>query len=571
VSCIPDDDIHAFSSQFDERIWNRVAVPKYGFPKLKKPMQCLSARCFHAGFPGSLAEAAKIISPYQKGKSVKYLFNTLNKKGTLPPDKFEILINYCKRDVLASWHLHLKLPLLCDYEQKVFALDRKINARGLPIDVERVVKARKLVDVATADINDRAKRLTGGIVENITEVAKIKEFCKQEGASVLSIDKRTIEHEIKRADISASVKEVLALRQDGGKSSLAKLDAMLAAVDEHGRIHQHLQYHGTHTGRWAGRIIQPQNFPRIKHMIDPNVYDLSLPAAYKIICSVGKPLTVISSSLRNFIRPKLDKVLFVADYATIEARIVFWLAKEFEILEKVKTGTDIYCWAASDFYKREITKENEKERFLFKSAILGCGYGMGAGRFSEMFGVSLAEAEVAINWYRNRFGNVKKLWYALQEGAKRAIQNPGTRVRVGQVVFSCDREYLILRLPSGRCLRYWNPKVTVVAEDWRDIITYEGNKAFNGAKVWGAIRIWGGTFLENISQAIARDITVEGIFRLEDNDFPVILQVHDEIVSEVPRGRDLTKFIELLTTPVSWAPDLPLAVEAKELEHYVKL
>jgi DNA polymerase len=366
----------------------------------------------------------------------------------------------------------------------------------------------------------------------------------------------------------------LVLRREGAKSSVAKLDALLA-VQRDGRVYNHLQYHGASTGRWTGRGVQPQNLPRDKAKVTPDYYDDTPEAVYAKMQAEGLDvLNTISASIRNFFSPTPGCVFYVGDYATIEARLVFYLAGYKDMLEKMQAGLDVYCWAASDYYGREITKADERERFMFKCAILGCGYGMGPPRFSSQYSVSEADGEQCVGWYRNKFENVKKFWRELEKAWKRALLNSGI-FYAGPVAFRYDRrsDGMRLRLPSGRVLRYHKPKIIGDPKDWQSGLTYEGFRAIPGTttRQWAEIRIWGGTILENVCQATARDLSVEAMFDLELEGYPVVLQVHDEIVSEAPENRGIERFREIMMKPVRWAPDFPIGVEAKVLPYYGKI
>lgn len=363
-----------------------------------------------------------------------------------------------------------------------------------------------------------------------------------------------------------------------GRSSTAKYEAMANWIGEDDRVRGGLLFHGASTGRWSGQGVQPHNFPkgRIK---DQEVAWNALKTHDKAVIaqlrdSKGQPfdgpMDALSSALRGVIIPREGYDLCVADYASIEARVLLWLAGETTALELFRTGGDIYLDMASEIYGYECNKQDHaKERGLGKIAILGLGYQMGASKFQatcEAQGIVIEDdlAERVVHAYRSKYWRVKRLWYATEEVACDAVTSGELRIE-SRIAWRVEGRFLYATLPSGRRLAYPDPEVRLRATPWGDMkpsLTFMGVDPHTHQ--WKRQTTYGGMLVENLVQAIARDIMADALMRCEQSGkYIPILTVHDELVTEVASGTGNAKEFERLLTDIPWwASGCPIAAEA---------
>jgi DNA polymerase len=525
-----------------------------------------------------------------------------DRKGEFPhisEDDWTALLAYCKHDVeLEAGILEAlgRLPLM---ERKVWRAHNAINGRGIPIDLELCQKAIRLWSRIVADAGKRAEAATGGAVKaaDLTRVAFLLDWAESRGVELKDFTAGTIAHALRRKNLPDDVRTVLECRQRISRSSTTKLETMLDAAGSDGRVRGCFNYHGALTGRWAGRLIQPQNLPKSAKGVNPKAAVeaiLAEDATALAAAGAGDPEDAIVAAVRAAIYPGPGKVLAVVDYAAIEARGALWLAEDEKHLDAFRRNEDLYCAMASRIFGRPISKADKMERQVGKAAILGCGYGMGAERFDQLCksqDIELASAGVTaegvIAAYREEFASLalKKapegeragLWNRLTWAAVRTVQT-GRAVMVGKhLQFRLDSsDNLRLRLPSGRELTYRNPRIEEEEREW------QGRKYIAEAVVFDSLthgksvtpeRAWGGLWLENACQATCRDLLADALVRLEDAGAAVVLQCHDEIVCEADAadGDPLLERMEhIMTNPPSWAAGFPVAVEGFLTTRYGK-
>ena len=290
-------------------------------------------------------------------------------------------------------------------------------------------------------------------------------------------------------------------------------------------------------------------------------------------------LKLLSQSLRGAIIAPPGKLLFVADYASIEARVLLWCAQDEEGLEKFRNGVDLYCDMASSIYGRPITKANAMERQLGKTAILGLGYQMGAPKFHatcESQGIAIDEtlAQRTVEAYREKYWRVRQLWYDQETAAGEATYDKeGTEYECYPVTWVKDGRFLYCRLPSGRKLSYPDPAIKVITTSWgarKNALTYMGVNALS--RKWMRQASYGGLLVENLVQAISRDILAEAMTRCEESRiYSPILTIHDEIVCEANQHHgNVEEFGALVGQCPSWSPGLPVATESWAGNRYRK-
>ena len=458
-----------------------------------------------------------------------------------------------------------------DFVQKEWETDLRINARGVMVDMNLVAGALAMGANTRAALVDEAERLSG--LRNPNSVKQLREWLGAElDEEVTNLNKETVAHLLNRDDNSDTVQRMLEIRQELGKTSTKKYDAIEAAVCADGRVRGLLQFYGANrTGRWAGRLVQVQNLPR--------TYTEPLPLARELVISnqsdalrliYGSIPDTLSQLIRTSFISSPGNLLVDADFSAIEARVISWLAGEQWRLDVFRTHGKIYEASASQMFGvpiEKIKKGNPEYALRQKGKVaeLALGYQGSTGALIKMgaFDMGLTEEELPdiVTRWREANRRIRDLWYAMENAAVRVISEGGS-VGVGCVILS--REYdqntgadcMTILLPSGRKLYYINPKLGVNQWD-KPSINYMGME--QSTKRWGTVETYGGKLVENCVQAIARDCLACSIERLEAAGMPVVFHVHDEVVIDMPADRaDLDAVVQLMGAPIPWAADLPL-------------
>jgi DNA polymerase len=456
---------------------------------------------------------------------------------------------------------------------------------------------RHVVEKASRPLEAEFSRITGGL--KMGQIAKVKEWCEGQGFDLPDMKKETLDKllgttaegaEIEFEDgeewmlppvMSPEVRRVLHIRQLIGSASIKKLGKMEQTVCYDGRAHGLLQYHGAGPGRWAGRLLQPQNFPRgsvsKKIAIDDVVAALMSEDLARIEEVAGvPPVETVVSSLRYAITAAPGKELCVADFAQIEARVLLALAGQWDKVDLFATGADIYCDMASQIYRRTITKENPVERQTGKNSVLGLGFGMGPPKFHFRYAQDqpLEFCQEVVRTYRKEWApKVPPVWYALEAAAAKCVHTGLPQEAYGVVYEKIDL-WLTALLPSGRRLWYFNPQPVWTSPPWdasdlRMGFTYQAKKQNR----WLTISAYGALLCENVVQALARDLMVESAYRAEANGFPIVLTVHDELVTEPDTWCSDYKALEQMMSersPWATAMKIPVAAEGWQGDRYRK-
>jgi DNA polymerase len=281
-------------------------------------------------------------------------------------------------------------------------------------------------------------------------------------------------------------------------------------------------------------------------------------------------------NMRGFIIPK-DGTRFVSgDYNAIEARVVGWLAGDITMMNDFADfdkgiGEEPYKLMASAVFNIDTVDVDKYQRFVGKSAVLGCGFQMGAPRFETQYEVQKELAETCVKTYRSRYRKVPSMWYAQEEAAIEATLT-GKAVRCGKLKWFISKGFLYCLLPSGRPLAYYNPHITVDEKFNKEGLVYYGvRQKDNGPKVWGEVRTYGGKLVENITQAVARDLMANALINLEKAGFDLVASIHDEALAEDSNADErLSEFTEIMETVPAWAEGLPVRVSAETSDRYGK-
>ncbi len=560
---------------FEKSIWQNILVKRYGWPQIPDHLwRCSASVAAYHGLPRNLQTVGVILNlPVKKdndGHTVMLQLSKPNRTGNFytlddSPDKFQKLYEYCLTDVQAEIEVSKKLGYLPERELAIWQLDQKINRRGVPIDVKAVEAAIKILEQYTTKLTAEAVALSDGSFNTVNQRVKVIEWCKSLGESVEAYDKSYLAEYLNKVK-NPKVKRVLEIRQQIGRTSTAKYIAMKNSVSEDGRIRDVLFYHGAITGRWSGKLVQFQNLPRgsIKDM-ESAIRVVKLADYSTIQMLHGNPMEFMSSAIRGMVKAPEGRKLVVADFAAIEARVLGWAAGSTKMLNQFIKGEDLYVEMASKIYGLPIAEIKSEHRQLGKAAILGAGYGMGATKFyqtCQSWGIKVSEqlASTAVNAYRQTYFEVPKFWSATEQAAHNAVRTRKPMV-VGKTIWFMKDRFLVCQLPSGRHMHYLDPKFANNSYGNFEL-QYSGEA--NGTCV--RVGTYGGKLVENVVQAIARDIMAEAMLRVEEAGYDVILSIHDEIIAEFsPKiknmsDEDIVKdFRTLMAKSPEWAKGCPIS------------
>lgn len=582
--------VEAHNASFERVIWMKKCLDK-GWPAIDDSLwRCSAAKAAAHNIPRSLEMASRAMGlPLIKDKEGHKIMLKLCKprKATETdqspwhekPEELLKLWRYCITDVAVERLLSEYLLDLSPYETDVFLADQLINSRGIACDVGLVRKALSVVREMMIGFNAELSILTDGEVTQATKRAMIMNWLCDQGLEIPDTQGVTLEAYIKKPGLDPKLVRVLEICRDANKTSTAKYQAMNLRVSKDNRIRGTLLYHGAGTGRWAGSGIQPHNFPRgaIQDMVTA-CQDILDGDATWLDMLYGNVMEFLSWTLRGALVAGPGKDLLVSDYAAIEARVVMWYGDEQEGLTAFREGKDIYKYMAQDIYHVAYELINKVQRQMGKQAILGLGFQMGDKKFlatCAKYGIIITPefSTMVVEAYRAKYQGIVKFWDAVNQAAMNATLYQGRRFRVGRVQYARTKRFLFCRLPSGRMLAYYNPKIQPVETPWgekRDAVTFMGVNPYT--RQWERQSTYGGKLTENIVQATARDLMAAAILRAEaTGQYPIVLSVHDELIAEVDEGTgDIHEFEALMCEDPGWADGLPVAAEGWRGKRYKK-
>lgn len=590
---LPDAFLHALEDANVLKIAHNAAFERVCFSKhlghWLDPAQwrCTMVMAWYQTLPGKLADVAVALNVTEKkmeeGKDLIRYFSmpckaTKTNGGrtrNLPrhaPEKWATYKAYNAQDVeteraVYKALLHHSLP---EHEWALYALDQRINDRGVRVD-RLLVKSAMAVDQAFSEqAFQRAQELTG--LENPGSVSQLKAWLADMDMPMESLSKRIVQE--KAAGAEGIVKELLELRLELSKTSVKKYESMARCICKDGRVHGLLQFGGAaRTFRWAGRLVQAQNLPQ-NHLPDLNL-------ARDIVRSgdeeqlellFGSVPNTLSELIRTAFIPRDGCRFIVADFSAIEARVLAWLAGEEWVLEEFRGKGKIYEATASRMFhipQETIVKghPNYEYRQKGKQATLSCGYGGGVGALKAM-GAKMPEEEMQplVDAWRAANPNIVRFWNALGNAASEVIEKHNS-VRVGKVMVYRKEGHMLIRLPGGRDLCYLSPRFVTNRFGSRGI-------GYLAASAGGKMELqetFGGKIAENCTQAIARDLLAHAMLNLEAAGYPIVFHVHDEAVMEVPIGQgSVEEACRVMAIPPDWARDLPLRADGDEMTYYKK-
>jgi DNA polymerase len=581
----PETIIVAQNAQFE-----RVCFAALGIEPPLSNWRCTAVMAMYNGLPGNLGKISKVLQlgdlgKLDTGKALIRFFcipckpTKVNGGRTrnMPEhdlEKWVEFMTYCVNDVAAEREIYniLKENDLPKEELAYYITDQKINSQGLRVDVDFVKNIISLNEQHQEALLNRMKNLTG--VENPKSPTQLKTwFTNRTGKTINSLDKESVEYLLLVHSEDSDLVEVLTLRQQTSKSSIAKYSKMLDVAGDDGKIRGAFQFYGAgRTGRWAGRGVQPHNLKR-NNMKDIDVARDICSKDYGTAAMVyGDALpSTLSELVRTSFIPDEGNKFVVSDYSSIEARVLAWLAGEAWKLEVFETHGKIYEAAASMMFGVPIDEVDSKLRQRGKVAELALGYQGGVGALVQMgaerMGMNQEEMQYLVNDWRRANPRIKKLWSTLEKMAVASILEPNTPYQLKDKGLKmvakevCGAMYLLVQLPSGRVLSYRNAALepSVKFKGTYNIMysDIDMDKTFQ----WNTVDTYGGKLTENIVQAIARDILADAIERFHEAGYAVPLHVHDEVILEVPEAEAdeaLEKAIELMRIKPMWAEGIPL-------------
>lgn len=553
--------------------------------------ECTMVQCARCGLPLSLGEAAKVlgleVQKMTEGKKLIKKFCTpapatlLSEGGRVRPEEdpksWQTFKEYCRMDVEVERELDKALAWLkpTDTEKQLYALDQRINDRGVMIDRELVEHAVRMDTVYKARLNAEAQRITG--LCNPNSAAQLKTWIKDRTGLELDTLRKSDLIDIKNASQDDTIDRILDIRAEVNKTSNKKYYAMIESVCRDNRIRGLLQLHGTRTGRWAGKLVQMQNLPQ-NHISDIGLARELLKEGDLDMIEIcyGNVADTLSQLIRTaFVAPE-GKTFAVCDFSAIEARVLAWLAGEDWVLEVFRGHGKIYEATAAQMYGvpiEEITKTDPR-RQKGKIAVLALGYQGAVGALESMaknYHMSLSKEDMAtiVEDWRNANPHIVKLWTKLEKAAQRCVSTCIPQQTAG-LTFKMQNKTMTVQLPSGRLLSYFH--MTAGVNRWgKPSLKFLGVDP--DTKKWGWIETYGGKLTENVIQAIARDCLAHTLLRLDELTFQTVFHVHDEVICEVRKDTatsELKTIQEIFAAVPAWADGLPLKGAGYTTDYYLK-
>lgn len=627
-------EIWAHNSHFDRTVLAHAT----SFPAALRAAKDISrwrdtmVKAFAHSLPGALntlCEIFKIPADQAKDKEGRQLIHLFCKprpetskirRATREthPAEWAKFVEYARLDIEALRAIDQKLP---DWnyrgaELALWHLDQRINDRGFLVDTALAHAAIKTVNRELKKLSMRTQELTEGEIYAATQRdALLRYLLKTHGIELPDLQKSTLKRRVDDLTLPSGLRELLAIRLQASTTSTSKYKTLVNGVSNDDRLRGTLQFNGAHrTGRWAGRLFQPQNIP--KPVLSQSHIDIGIDAI-KADCAdliFDNVMELTSSAIRGSIIAPQGKKLVIADLSNIEGRVLAWLADENWKLRAfrdfdVGIGHDLYKLAFAKSFGIKPENVTDENRQVGKVQELALGYEGGVGAFltfSEVYSIDLeamsekaigsipdnllAEADKALTWARlmkrPTFGlsdrawlvcdsfkrswryahpKISSFWKELEEAARSAILCPGMPFTCRRLKLQRDGAWLRIHLPSGRYLCYPSPQVSQAEK-----ISYKGVDQYS--RKWSRLDTYGGKLAENITQAVSRDLLAANMQAIEDAGYKIVLSVHDELITETPDTDEFNadRLVVMMSTNPVWASRLPLAAKGFETYRYRK-
>lgn len=567
----------AWNAQFERTIFGKMA----GETLSPDSWKCTMVWSASLSLPLALKTAAQVLKTgEQKDKAGEDLIKYFSipckptkanggRTRNLPehnPESWRKFKEYCLQDVRTERDIRKRLECfpLPDHEWDYYHLDQRVNDRGVMIDLMLVEQAITCDLMQSEIMTKKAYELTG--LENPNSVSQLKGWLEERGIPIETLGKKDVAALIEDLDkhsTDAEALEMMKLRLQMAKSSVKKYQAAQRYVCRDGRAHGLFQFSGANrTQRWAGRGIQLQNLPQNHIETLEEARELIRMGCFDMVESIyGNTPDILSQLIRTMLVPKKGCEFVIADFSAIEARVLAWLAGEDWVLQAFREGKDLYCATASQMFGVPVVKHgvNGELRQKGKIATLACGYGGSTGALISMGALSMGlkedELPDIIESWRVANPKIVQFWWEIEKEAIQTIKDQKERT-VQRIMIQFYANTLWLVLPSGRKLAYIKPKLQP-NRFGRMAITYEGLGQNNK---WCRGETYSGKLVENITQATARDLLAEAMWRLELAGFAIVAHVHDEVILEVPKGSTTVDAVcSIMNQNPTWAEGLPLS------------
>lgn len=582
-------------------VFERLSFRRVGFDIPVEQWYCTAVKAAYCGLPFSLDEVSKKLDLKDKkldtGKALIKYFSCPCKPTKIngmrtrnypwhAPEKWDMYKEYNMYDVLAEREIHHRLEKyeIPEFERNLYVLDQNINDRGILVDKELAESAIFVDTDYTEMLMSRVREITE--LENPNSPVQLRQWLKSvTGDDIPSLAKDAIPVLMEKYASNPEIIEVLEARQKLSRSSVKKYYAMINCAMSDDRVRGTFQFYGANrTGRWAGRLLQLQNLSKNhldnievpRELIRQRDWD-TVEIMYNDVADI------LSQLVRTALIAPEGKTFCVADFSAIEARVVSWLADEEWRMEVFRGDGKIYEAAGARMFNvpiSAVTKGSDL-RAKAKNAELALGYQGSLGAMKRMggdkMGMSDTEMMSIVHKWRKANPKIVALWQEVEDCAHEAVRYQRKVVGTARnLEFDCDGDYLTVKLPSGRCLFYRNPRFVQKQVGGRGpvskLLCYDG--IVQETKQWGDIETYGGKLTENIVQAISRDLIGYAMLQLEENDYAITMHVHDEAIAEVPADgwekQWLSEMERIMGTPPSWAKDLPLNADGYITSFYKK-
>ena len=597
LKCMSDPSVtkHAYNAAFEWYCLNRA-----GYHTPLAQWKCTMIHGLYCGYTAGLDATGKAIGlPQDKqklttGKALIRYFcvpckptkSNGGRTWNLPrhaPEKWKLFKEYCVQDVVTESEILKRLSAfpVPETEERLWQMDVRMNAFGVRVDTGLITGALMIDGISTQELTDEAVEITG--LSNPNSTGQLLQWLTEQGVQMGNLQKATVEETLTREALPKTVRRILEIRQQLGKTSVRKYTAMQTAKCEDDRIRGLTQFYGANrTGRWAGRLVQLQNLPR--NYLKTLDYARNLVKAQNyegVRLLYGNVPDTLSQLIRTAFIPSEGHKFVVADFSAIEARVIAWLAGEQWVNEVFATHGKIYEATASQMFHvpiERIVKGNPEYslRQKGKVATLALGYQGGTSALIAMgaLNMGLTEEELPdiVTRWRNANPRIRDLWYAVEETALAAMTTAEPQAMRG-LIFRLEgdllygQSFLTVQLPSGRKLFYPKP---FLQENRFGKMAIHYYTVGQQTRKWEVDSTYGGKMTENIVQAIARDCLAETLRRISHLSLQVVFHVHDEVIIDAPMDVTVDQICSLMAEPISWAPGLILKGAGFESSYYMK-
>jgi DNA polymerase len=591
----PDWLVVAHNDFFERQIEQHIMAPRYGWPLVPLDRhRCSQAAGLAMALPAALEMVATVLGlPHQKDKAGHDLMKEMARPrkpraGEDPngiywlddPDRRARLGGYCKQDVATERAHTERVPLLSAEEQALWNLDAQINNRGIHIDRELLDAATQIEKAARTAVNAEVSDITGGTVKTVDHRARMLAWLAARGCELKSMQKPALVSALSSPDLEPAARRVIELRLEG--AHVSKLGSLRAWLDSDDRVRGAFRFHGAATGRWTSHGVQVHNMKRQAPGIDTAIAAVMTGDVEHLRQLYPRPLSAIGDITRALFCAAPGSRFIAADFSGVESRITAWVSgqqsKVDQWLKFDETGNpedEPYYRVGLDVFGLP----TEVARGTGKTGDLAFGFMGSVPAWHKLAppGDTTTDEEIEKlrDAWREAHPHTTRFWNTLNRKAIEAVQNPGKPIRSNvqrwqRFAFEYDGEFLRMHLPSGRKLSYPHPKIITGKYD-KPAVSFMDNAGGKWLEVRNGEGAYGATWIENLVQAVARDVFATAMLRLEAAGYRIVLHVHDEIVAEMPDGVGSTEeFLKILTMRPDWAEGMPIAAKVRNGPRFSK-